>query len=142
MAMPGLLRQPSVIVERLRHKPIATAAVAASFLYVSSHCGKLTTLDVSPLHSWPTGGGNGEPVRLKTVSSTNANGSPSFLAINKAKSTLFCLDEGLKSESGSLASFRINPDGSLALLDKKHAPKGAVSGALYRRGECLGVAHQ
>ncbi|KAM4056960.1 lactonase, 7-bladed beta-propeller domain-containing protein [Hirsutella rhossiliensis] len=139
--MPGSFRQPSVVVEKLCKGTVAHAAVGGSFLYVSSYCGKLTTLDVSPLHSWRAGGGNAAPVRLKTVSSTNAGGNPSFLTIDKARSTLFCLDEGLESLTGALASFKMKPDGSLALLDKKPTPKRPVFGALYNHGKCLGVAH-
>lgn len=137
--MLGVLPRPPLIVEKIWKAPVVHLPVPPSFLYVSSYCGHVTTLDVRPLtHSQCDNKG---PFRLNQVSSTYTGGNPSFLTIDKARSTLYCLDEGLTSTCGSLASFRMNQDGSLALLDKKATPGGPVSGALYHRGKMLAVAH-
>ncbi|KAK2590031.1 hypothetical protein QQS21_012284, partial [Conoideocrella luteorostrata] len=109
----------------------AAAIQATSFLYVSSYNGKVTTLDLNGARS-TSGRAVGTVPLLKAISSTDGCAeSPSWLTLDRAKSTLFCIDEGLTSQNGSLSSFKTNADGSLTWLDKVGTLGGPVSGVLY-----------
>ncbi|KAG5988699.1 hypothetical protein E4U43_004660, partial [Claviceps pusilla] len=87
-------------------------AQASPFLHVSSYNGNITTLDLGDM---PT---TGVPL-LRTVSSTNGcAGSPSWLTLDRTKSVLYCVDEGLTAANGSLSSFATSAHGSSRRLDK------------------------
>lgn len=64
------------------------------------------------------------------------------MTLDYAKSALFCIDEGLNSDKGSLSSFKTNKDGSLKKLNKVSTLSGPVSGVLYGKGNGgLAIAH-
>ncbi|GAB0137897.1 hypothetical protein EsDP_00006150 [Epichloe bromicola] len=115
------------------------ATAQASFLYVSSYDGTVTTLDLKGTSS---GRGAATVPLLRSVSSTHGcGGSPSWLTLDKAGSTLFCADEGLTARNGSIWSFETTGDG-LRRLDQVMTLRGPVSGALYGKGRRgLAVAH-
>ncbi|KAF5123602.1 putative 6-phosphogluconolactonase [Metarhizium anisopliae] len=121
---------------------LTAAHAAANVLYVSSYSGKVTTLDLNSARSPSCRAADNVPV-LKAVSSTDGCAvSPSWLTLDHAHSTLFCIDEALPSDKGSLSSFKTNSNGSLTTLNKAVTLGGPVSGALYGpNGSALAVAH-
>ncbi|KAG6008842.1 hypothetical protein E4U54_008644 [Claviceps lovelessii] len=115
---------------------LASMAQASPFLHVSSYSGNITTLDLGDM---PT---TRVPL-LRTVSSTNGcAGSPSWLTLDRTKSVLYCVDEGLTAANGSLSSFATSAHGNLRRLDKVPTLGGPVSAVLYGKGRRgLAVAH-
>ncbi|QLI63891.1 uncharacterized protein G6M90_00g022750 [Metarhizium brunneum] len=108
---------------------LTAAHAAANVLYVSSYSGKVTTLDLNSARSPSCRVADNVPV-LKAVSSTDGCAvSPSWLTLDHAHSTLFCIDEALPSDKGSLSSFKTNSNGSLTTLNKAVTLGGPVSGA-------------
>ncbi|KAG5980157.1 hypothetical protein E4U55_004345 [Claviceps digitariae] len=127
---------------------LAATAQASRFLYVSSYGGTITTSDMGMRETCSVNCDDATTVTtgvplLRTVSSTNGcAGSPSWLTLDRAKSVLYCIDEGLTAVNGSLSSFATSAHGGLRKLDKVPTPGGPVSGVLYgqnRKG--LAVAH-
>lgn len=97
---------------------LTAAHAAANVLYVSSYSGKVTTLDLNSAISPSYRASDNVPV-LKAISSTDGCAvSPSCLTLDHAHSTLFCIDEALPSDKGSLSSFKTNSNGSLTALNK------------------------
>jgi len=95
---------------------------SACRLMVSSYAGTVTTLELD---------GN----KLRTVAtSSDCAPSPSWLALDAAGSTLYCLDEGLDRPNGTLSSYQVGADGRLSLLSKVGTPAGPVSSAFYGHG--------
>lgn len=112
------------------------AAVSATNLYVSSYAGNVTALSLSA--------SNGVSTLEKAGSYPQCGPSPSWLTIDSSRGLFFCLNEGLTSPNGSLSSFTINDDGSLAYVQNTTTIAGPVSGTLYgssagRRG--IALAH-
>ncbi|QPG94922.1 hypothetical protein C2857_007333 [Epichloe festucae Fl1] len=100
---------------------LLAATAQASFLYVSSYDGYVTTLDLKGTSS---GRGAARVPLLRSVSSTHGcGGSPSWLTLDKAGSTLFCADEGLTTRDGSIWSFETTRDG-LRRLDQVMTLRG------------------
>ncbi len=100
----------------------ATPAVSGSLVFVSSYAGTVTTLNL-------TGSS------LTTVtSSTQCGANPSWLATDSAKRVLYCLDEGWGQANGSLTSFKIAADGSVAPITKVKTLGGPVSSVFYGTG--------
>lgn len=98
-------------------------ASTASKLYAASYSGTVTTL--SPQRA---GGG----YELSIVAQTKDCGSsPSWLTLDNEHDLMLCLNEGLGAPNGSLTSFRVNSDGSLATLDVLETVSGPVMSALY-----------
>ncbi|KAG5999327.1 hypothetical protein E4U21_007064 [Claviceps maximensis] len=124
---------------------LAAMTQAAQLLYVSSYAGTLTTLNLSETCSYgckEASTTRGVPL-LRTMSSKNGcAGSPSWLTLDPAESVLYCIDEGLNSDNGSLSSFATSAHGDLKRLDKVKTLGGPVSGVLYGHGrKGLAVAH-
>ncbi|KAF4977453.1 hypothetical protein FZEAL_6017 [Fusarium zealandicum] len=110
----------------------------ASFLYVASYSGTVTTLNFTRAER------EDAPVTLERVSSTEGcAGSPSWLTLDHIHSVLYCTDEGIRDDkNGSLASFRTGADGRLTPLDKVETVLGPVSAVVYgEHGNGLAVAH-
>ncbi|KID71044.1 3-carboxymuconate cyclase, partial [Metarhizium hybridum] len=109
---------------------LTAAHAAANVLYVSSYSGKVTTLDLNSAISPSYRASDNVPV-LKAISSTDGCAvSPSCLTLDHAHSTLFCIDEALPSDKGSLSSFKTNSNGSLTALNKAVTLGGPGAGAL------------
>lgn len=100
------------------------SASSATLLYVASYVGTVTTLNLSATTS-------GQRSLDFVAVSPGCGPNPSWLTLDKAKSTLYCLNEGLDSPNGSLASFRISAAGVLTPLSNITTPSGPVSGVIY-----------
>ncbi|KAF7546970.1 hypothetical protein G7Z17_g8051 [Cylindrodendrum hubeiense] len=119
--------------------PVASADsyAAATFLYVASYGGTVTTFKLTQKSAAAS-------LRLAPVASTDGcAGSPSWLTLDDANSVLYCTDEGLTTgNEGSLSSFSVIEDGSLVRLDKVRTVFGPVSAAVYgKHGKGLALAH-
>lgn len=79
---------------------------------------------------------------LSTVSTSYDCGSePTWLTLDHAKSTLYCLNEGWGGNA-SITSFKTNADGTLSTLDILPVLKSPVSSTLYGPDKSgLAVAH-
>jgi len=92
------------------------AQASATYLYVSSYSGDVTTLSF-----------DGET--LETVATTNECATaPSWLTLDKSKNILYCADEGFGTwPNGTVVAFEPQEDGSLTVLSKETTLVGAVS---------------
>ena len=102
------------------------AASSATLLYVASYSGTVTTLNLTIP--------SGSPSLRSVASSPGCGSDPSWLTLDKATSTLYCLNEGRSSPNGSLASFGTNLSGSLTLKSSVTTPDGPVSAVIYGKG--------
>ena len=113
------------------------ATVSATRLYVSSYAGNITTLDLTRTN---------ETYKLSCIE-TNSGCSPnaSWLQLDVKHQNLFCLDEGITTENGTLNSFKINPkSGSLTRVNSTVIPGAPVNSAIYTGAngtQLLAVAH-
>ncbi|KAK4495398.1 hypothetical protein PRZ48_013729 [Zasmidium cellare] len=102
---------------------LSAMAVSATNLFVSDYSGHITTLNLSEK--------NGSYSLEKTHSNEGCAPNPSWLTIDPSRGLLYCMNEGLTSPNGSLASFIINTNGSLKTIQNTTTPNGPVSGVLY-----------
>ncbi|KAB8356321.1 hypothetical protein FH972_023905 [Carpinus fangiana] len=109
----------------------STAAVAyASNLYVSSYSGDVSVLSLS-----------GSQLDIISTQSGCAP-SPSWLMLDKPNNLLYCVDENLSGDDGSINSFSIADDHSLSQTSRESTSPGPVSSVLYGNGNsALAVAH-
>lgn len=76
-----------------------------------------------------------------TAKSLDCGSEPTWMTLDKGKSTLYCLNEGWGGNS-SLTSYKVNEDASLETLDVLPVLKSPVSAALYGpNNNGLAVAH-
>lgn len=155
--MAPLLRKlstafPSLLLLLLPH-------TQASYLYVSSYDGNLTTLSLTPNigtslnphdqyhgHPWPNPGNYGPEewtYNLDVISTFNTSvQSPSWLTLNKQNNILYLIDEGLTGPNGTLVAYRTNPaTGVLSELHRAEALQGGVYGTFFSNGAALAVPH-
>lgn len=109
--------------------PGATSA-SSSLLYVASYSGTITTFNLTLPGKCRSTGASLQPVATNGGCAPN----PSWLTLDHANSTLYCLDEGLNVRNGSLSSYITADDGSLVQVDKITTIKGPVSGVIYGTG--------
>jgi 6-phosphogluconolactonase (cycloisomerase 2 family) len=100
------------------------SASSATMLYAASYAGTVTTLNLTTATS-------AQPSLESVASSGGCGPNPSWLTLDKATSTLYCLNEGLTAPNGSLASLHTSPNGALTPLSNITTPLGPVSGAIY-----------
>lgn len=121
MSFRSLLRAGTSALAGLALLPSASSA---TMLYVASYAGTVTTLNLTTTPS-------GQPSLESVASSTGCAPNPSWLTLDKATSTLYCLNEGLDTRNGSLASLQTLPNGDLTLRSTTTTPSGPVSGVVY-----------
>lgn len=116
-----------------------TRSAMATFLYVSSYSGIVTTLNLT----LPSQNASLASTTLESVSSsTGCAQTPSWLTLDATNGVLYCLDRGSSTVSGSLSSFQVANDGSLSHLDRVDMIYGAVSSVIYGDTSAgLAVAH-
>ncbi|TAQ91597.1 hypothetical protein B7494_g75 [Chlorociboria aeruginascens] len=101
-------------------------------LYVSSYGGDITTLQ---LNSDTTGKSS-----LKCLATNQGSmPNPSYLTLNNG--VVYCVNEGLSTPQGSLASYKTSDSGVLTQIDTRAVLNGPVHIAVYGNGTALAVAH-
>ncbi|GKT45557.1 uncharacterized protein ColSpa_05738 [Colletotrichum spaethianum] len=115
---------------------LLSSPAAATLLYVSSYSGAITTLNLT------LSGNNATQSTLRSISSSNGCApSPSWLQLDQVNSRLYCTDEGLTTNVGTISSFTTGPDGVLQQLAKTETISGPVSAVIYGdKGRGLAVA--
>lgn len=103
-------------------------------LFVSSYIGTISTLQLSK-------SSNGS-YSLNTLSVNNVTKDhPSWLHKDPNNGVLYCLNEGLNLNNGSISSFTIGDNGVLSLLGNGLTISGPVSSVLFNQGRTLAAAH-
>ncbi|KAK0715709.1 Lactonase, 7-bladed beta-propeller-domain-containing protein [Lasiosphaeris hirsuta] len=101
-------------------------AASASLIHITSYAGTITTLNLTLPYST-------EPATLTNLSATTACGEkPSWLTL--VDDVLYCVDEAWGKDNGTLASFKVAPEGTLTLLNKVDTIGGPVSTVVYGDG--------
>ncbi|KAI1265707.1 putative isomerase YbhE [Xylariaceae sp. FL1019] len=104
-------------------------SASASFLYVTSYAGTVTTLNLVQSST------KRSTASLQTVATSTACGSqPSWLNLDFQKSFVYCLDEAWDSPNGAVTSFYTGANGSLTPIDRVDLIGGPVSIAEYGVG--------
>lgn len=115
---------------------LLSSPAVATLLYASSYSGTITTLNLTLSDN------NSTQSVLQTLSSSNGCApSPSWLTLDHPNSRLYCTDEGLTTNVGTVSSFKTGPEGNLEQLAKTETISGPVSAVIYGdRGQGLAVA--
>lgn len=94
-----------------------------TLLYAASYGGSIFTLNLTAAYD------------LYAVhTSDGCKPSPSWLTLDSLNSVLYCTDEGLSSDHGSVSAFDVSEDGSLSLRDRVNVIPGPVSAITYGQG--------
>ncbi|KAM0145082.1 hypothetical protein ACHAPC_002481 [Botrytis cinerea] len=103
-------------------------------LFVSSYIGTISTLQLSRSL-------NGS-YALNTLSVNNVTtDNPSWLHKDPKNGILYCLNEGLSVQNGSISSFSVAGNGDLSLLGNGLTISGPVSSVLFNGGRNMAAAH-
>lgn len=134
--------------------PFFLSSTAATYLYVSSYNGNITTLSLTPnIGSYATDSSQQNPFpqsqpqhwtyTLDVISTFNTSTqSPSWLTLNPYNNILYLIDEATTSGNGTLVSYRINQaTGELTELKRRKALQGGVYGTFFADGAALAVPH-
>ncbi|EFQ33185.1 uncharacterized protein GLRG_08329 [Colletotrichum graminicola M1.001] len=115
---------------------LLSSPAAATLLYASSYSGAITTLNFTLCANHAT-----QSTLLPISSSDGCAPSPSWLTLDPVNSRLYCTDEGLTTNVGTVSSFVTGPNGVLQQLAKTETISGPVSAVVYGdRGQGLAVA--
>lgn len=95
----------------------------ATNLFISDYAGTITSASLIEK--------SGKYILTKTFTNRQCAPNPSWLTIDATHRLLFCMNEGLKTENGSLSSFTIDPDGSLKHIQNTTTISGPVNGVIY-----------
>lgn len=107
--------------------------VSATFLYVSSYLGTITTLELEKED-------NGYSLEAIAVD-FKAPQNTSFLVLNRRKSVVYSVEEGLDVKDGYLATYETTSWGALHQIDRHVTLNGPVHQVVYNHGKALAVAH-
>lgn len=134
LLLPNMMRDllaPAGLLPLLLSSP-----AAATLLYASSYSGAITTLNLT------LSADNATQSVLQSLSSSDGCApSPSWLTLDHANSRLYCTDEGLTTNVGTVSSFSTGPEGVLQQLAKTETISGPVSAVIYGdKGQGLAVA--
>lgn len=112
---------------------LATSSLAVN-LYVSSYGGTITTIDLAAQI-------NGSYSLTSVAVNKGSAPSPSWLTKDQFNDVVYCLDEGLTSPNGSIASYKTSSSGALTEIDRHSVISGPVSSVVYNGGKALAAAH-
>lgn len=104
---------------------LATIAAhcSATYLYVSSYAGNVTTLSLTE--------SNGTYSLQTVAQNALCAPNPAWLTLDRSHNRLYCLNEGLTSLNGSISSFALSRNGSLSLLSNVSTINGPVASVIY-----------
>jgi len=108
----------------------------ATKIYVSSYSGNITTVSVTPKAD-----GSGNLTLAAISSTTGCLPNPSWLELDKNKSTLYCADEGISTAKANFTSFSISGNGTLQRRDEIVTLNGGVYSTIYGNGSVLALAN-
>jgi len=108
----------------------------ATKIYVSSYSGNITTVSVTP-----TADGSGNLILAAISSTVGCLPNPSWLELDKNKSTLYCADEGISTAKANFTSFSISGNGTLQRRDEIVTLNGGVYSTIYGNGSVLALAN-
>lgn len=117
-------------------------AERTALLYAASYGGAVTSLNLTWRADEEADADTPSAYSLDVISASDGcASSPSWLTLDAGRSVIYCCDEGLPSNHGSVAAFQTAANGSLFLLDRVDTPVGPVSAAIYgNNGGGLAVA--
>lgn len=102
---------------------LGASMTTATKLWIADYAGSINTVELTE---------QGGKYELQQTSTTDQCGpNPSWLTIDTNRGLMFCLNEGLQSPNGSVASFTINHDASLNAVKNETTIIGPVSGLIY-----------
>ena len=113
--------------------PLSSPALA-TFLYVSSYSGTITTLSLNQNH-------NGTYSLTQVAVNTGSAPNPSFLTLDKTKGVVYCVDEGLSVPNGTLALYATSRVGALTQVSHQVTLGGPVHSTTYNNDSALVAAH-
>lgn len=122
---------------KLSLSTLAVPQAAAVNLWATSYGGGVATLNL-----WQ--GGPGQYALNVTAflnGTTSCGPEASWLTKYSAKNVVYCVDEAWGQPNGSVTSFNISKDGTLALFDTQVTLGSPVSTVVYNDGKALAVAH-
>ena len=102
---------------------LSATLTSATKLFIADYYGTITTASLTAA--------NGEYSFTKTSEAKGCAPNPSWLTADTNRGLLFCMNEGLTSPIGSLASFTINDDASIKFVKNETSLNGPVSGVIY-----------
>lgn len=121
---------------KLSLSPISglVTSTLATNLYVSSYIGTITSLKLSC-------SANGSYSLTQVAVNNGSAPSPSWLTKDVDNGVVYCLDEGLTTVNGSIASYNTSSSGELNLIDRNVVISGPVSSVVFNGGKALAAAH-
>lgn len=121
---------------KLSLSPISglVTSTLATNLYVSSYIGTITSLKLSCA-------ANGSYSLTQVAVNNGSAPSPSWLTKDEDNGVVYCLDEGLTTVNGSIASYNTSSSGELNLIDRNVVISGPVSSVVFNGGKALAAAH-
>lgn len=74
---------------------------------------------------------------------TGCSPSPAWLNFDPQVRVLYCLDEGILRNNGSISSYQVSTEGAFTLAERKLFPSGPSAGVLYgsANNRTLAVSH-
>lgn len=102
---------------------LSAAAASATNLWIADYGGSITTVALTEA--------DGKYSLEKTSSTDKCGPNPSWLTVDTNRGLMFCMNEGLSSPNGSIASFTINDDASLNAVKNQTTINGPVNGVIY-----------
>jgi hypothetical protein len=57
--------------------------------------------------------------------------SPPWLTFDETSRVLYCFDEGLLRNNGSVSSYKVSVSGILTMMERKIVPSGPSGGVIY-----------
>lgn len=102
---------------------LSASAASATNLWIADYGGIVTTAALTEA--------GGEYSLEETSTTDKCAPNPSWLTVDTNRGLLFCLNEGMLTPNGSIASFTINDDASLNFVTNETSIVGPVSGLIY-----------
>ncbi|KAJ5661093.1 uncharacterized protein N7484_000465 [Penicillium longicatenatum] len=106
-----------------------------SNLFVSSYGGEVVSLGVTDY--------DGRFSLEITDSNTGCAPSPGWLTFDSTDRVLYCFDEGILRDNGSVSSYEVSKQGALSLMERKTIPSGPSGGVIYQTAlsKVLAISH-
>lgn len=102
---------------------LSASFVSATNLWIADYGGLITTAALSEK--------DGAYTLIKTGETDKCGPNPSWLTVDTNRGLMFCLNEGLATVNGSVASFTIGADATLNFVRNDTTINGPVHGLIY-----------